>query len=94
MCTDQVVEQRRVQDGGGVELLAGDGGADDREDSGADDRADAERGQRNWAEGLFQPPSGSSESEISLSMDLQQKSWFSERNARSVRSAGAGCASG
>ena len=51
--TDDVVEERRVEDGGGVELLTGDGGADDGEDAGADDGADAESGQRNWAEGFL-----------------------------------------
>ena len=50
----QVVEHRRIQDAGGVELLAGDGGADDGEDSGADDGADAERGQADGAKRLFQ----------------------------------------
>ena len=51
---DDVVDKRRVENAGGVELFAGDGGADDGEDARADDRADAERGKRPRAEGLFQ----------------------------------------
>jgi len=35
------VGQRSVEDRRGVELLPGDGRADDSEDAGADDRADA-----------------------------------------------------
>ena len=50
-----VVGERRVEDGRGVELLPGDGGADDGEDAGADDRADAQRGQRPRTERLLQP---------------------------------------
>ena len=37
-----------------IELLAGDGRADDREDARADDGADAERGKRPGPERLFQ----------------------------------------
>jgi hypothetical protein len=50
-----VVGQRRVEDGRGIELLPGDGRADDGENAGANDRSDAQRGQRPWPEGLFQP---------------------------------------
>jgi len=36
-----VVGERRVEDRRGIELLPGDGGADDGEDARTDDRADA-----------------------------------------------------
>jgi hypothetical protein len=39
---DDVVRQRAIQDGSGIEFLASDRGANNGEDSGADDRADAE----------------------------------------------------
>jgi|GEM_PF-6995236 len=39
------IGERCVEDGRGVELFAGDGGANDGEDAGADDRADAEGGE-------------------------------------------------
>jgi len=55
---NEVVAEWGVKDAGGVELLAGDGGANDGEDAGADDGADAERGQRPRAEGLFEPVLG------------------------------------
>jgi hypothetical protein len=45
-----VVGQRGVEDGGGIELLSGNGGADDGKDAGADDGADAQRGERPGAE--------------------------------------------
>ena len=48
---DQIIQQRRIKDGGSIELLPGDGGADDGENSRADHRADAERSQRNRARG-------------------------------------------
>jgi hypothetical protein len=51
---DEVLEQRRVDDGAELEFLAGDGRADDGEDAGTDDGADAEGGQRPRAERLFQ----------------------------------------
>ena len=51
---DDVVGQRRVDDAGGVELLAGDGRADDGEDARADHRADAQRGQRPRTESLLE----------------------------------------
>jgi len=51
---DEVIRQRRVDDAGGVELLAGDGGADNREDARSNDGADAESRKRPGAEGLFQ----------------------------------------
>jgi hypothetical protein len=49
---DEVVGYGGVEDGGGVELFAGDGGADDGEDAGADDSADAEGGERDGTEGF------------------------------------------
>jgi hypothetical protein len=55
---DDVVNKRRIHHAGGVELLAGDGRADDREDARADDGPDAERGQRPGAEGLLEPVLG------------------------------------
>ena len=51
---DEVVDERRVGDGGVGKLLAGDGGADDGEDARADDGADAERGERPRTEALLQ----------------------------------------
>ncbi len=51
---NQVFEERRVEDRGGFELLAGDRGADDSEDAGADDGADAERGKAEPAERLLE----------------------------------------
>lgn len=51
---DQIVQQRRIQDGGGVELLPGNSGADDGEDAGANDRADAESGEGDGPKRLFQ----------------------------------------
>jgi hypothetical protein len=42
---NDVVGYGRVEDGGGVELLAGDGGADDGEDAGTNDGTDAEGGE-------------------------------------------------
>jgi hypothetical protein len=56
--SDDVVNERRIHHAGRVELLAGDGCADDREDARADDRADAERGQRPGAKGLLEPVLG------------------------------------
>ena len=52
---DDVVGERRIQDGWGLEFLSGNGGSDNGEDSGADDRADAQRRQRPGPERLFQP---------------------------------------
>ena len=54
MMVHQVIQQRGIQNRGGVELLACDGRADHGEDSGTDDRADAERGKRPGAEGFLQ----------------------------------------
>jgi len=51
---DQVVAERGVENAGGIELLAGDGGADDGKDTRADDGADAERGQRPRPERLLE----------------------------------------
>src|SRR5262245_50296589 len=42
---DEVLKKRDVQNGGGLEFLAGDGGANNGRDAGADDRANAEGGQ-------------------------------------------------
>jgi hypothetical protein len=53
-----VIGHRRIEDGRGVELLPGDGSANDSEDAGADDRADAQAGQRPRAERLFEPMLG------------------------------------
>ena len=50
---DEVVGYGRVEKGGGVELFASDGGADDRENSRPDDGADAEGGEGDGAEGLL-----------------------------------------
>jgi len=49
-----VIEHRRVEDGRGIELFAGDGGADNREDARADDGSDAERCKRDWPKGLLE----------------------------------------
>ncbi len=51
---NEVIEQRRFEDGGGVKLLAGDGRADDGKNAGANDRADPEGSERPRAEGLFE----------------------------------------
>jgi hypothetical protein len=48
------VGERCVEDAGGIELLAGDGRADDRENARSDDCADAESGKRPRPEGLFE----------------------------------------
>ncbi len=45
----QVIEQRSIQNGGGIELLPRDGGADDGKNPRADHRTDAQRGQRPGA---------------------------------------------
>ena len=68
-----VIEHRGVEDGGGIELFAGDGGADNREDARADDGSDAERRKRDWSERLLETGLGFSDSAMSLSMDLQQR---------------------
>jgi hypothetical protein len=52
---DDVVRERSIQDGRGVEFLASDGGPDHRKDAGADHSADAQGGQRPRAQGLLQP---------------------------------------
>jgi hypothetical protein len=49
---DDVVEDRSVEDGGGVELFAGEGRADDGENAGADDGSYAKRGQGKRTEGF------------------------------------------
>ena len=49
MVVHQVIEQRSVQNGGGIKLLPRDGGADDGKNPRADHRTDAERGQRPGA---------------------------------------------
>jgi len=38
---DQIIEEGGVQDGGGIEFLPGDGGADDGKDSRANNGPDA-----------------------------------------------------
>ena len=48
------MRQRGVTDVGGVELLAGHGGADDRKNAGADNRADSERRERPGAKRLLE----------------------------------------
>ena len=76
---DDHIEHLRVQDGGSLEIFSGGGGAGEDENSRADDGADAERGQRPGAQRFAAAGvPGSSDSEISLSIDLQQKSWLSE----------------
>src|SRR6516225_2092083 len=52
---DEILEERRVQDRGGLEFLAGYCGADDRENAGTDDRTNAERRETDPPEELFQP---------------------------------------
>ncbi len=51
---DDVVDERRVGDGGVGQLLARDGRADDGEDARSDDRADAQRGERPGPQALLQ----------------------------------------
>jgi hypothetical protein len=48
------VGERCIEDAGGIELFAGDGGADDGKNAGTDDCADAEGGERPRPEGLLQ----------------------------------------
>ena len=92
---DEVVEQRGVQDGGGVELLSGDGCADDGEDAGADDGTDAQSGERTTGRASFSADAPVlRDSVISLSMDLQQNSWFSEVRMTVLGSWPLGCGKG
>ena len=49
MVVHQVIEQRSIQNGGGIELLPRDGGADNSKDPRTDHRTDAQRGQRPGA---------------------------------------------
>ena len=79
-----------MQNGWGLEIFARGRGAGKDENSGADDRADAQRGQRPGPKGFLQPLPGASDSAISLSIDLQQRSWFSEVRTVAVGS-GDGC---
>jgi hypothetical protein len=51
---NDVVNQRRVNDAGGIELLAGDGRADDGENARPDNRANAKGRERPRPQGLFQ----------------------------------------
>ena len=53
--SDEEVSERRVDEAGGIELLAGDGCTDDGEDSRADDCADAQRCERPGTKRLFEP---------------------------------------
>jgi hypothetical protein len=55
---NDVVGQRGVDEAGGIELLAGDGSADDGEDARANDCPDAKRRQRPRPEGLPEPVFG------------------------------------
>jgi hypothetical protein len=48
------VRERRVEDAGGIELLAGDSCADDGENARTDDCANAESGKRPRTERLFE----------------------------------------
>jgi hypothetical protein len=50
----QVIEQRRVQDRGGIKLFSRDSGADHGENSRTNHRADAQRGQRPGSERFLQ----------------------------------------
>ncbi len=54
MVVHQVIEQRRVQNRGGVKLFSRDGSADHGENSRTDHRADAQRGQRPGSERFLQ----------------------------------------
>jgi hypothetical protein len=51
---DDKVGERRIKDAGGIELFAGDGGADDGENAGTNDCADAESGERPRPKCLFE----------------------------------------
>ena len=51
---DQVIEKRSVEDGGGIEFLPCNGGADDRENARTDHRANAQGCQRHRPEGFFE----------------------------------------
>jgi hypothetical protein len=53
-----VIQQWCVQDGRRIELLPGDGGADDGKDAGADDCSNAQGGERPRAERLLKPMLG------------------------------------
>ena len=55
---DQKIQQRRVEDRRSVELLTSDRRADHREDAGSNHRANAQSGERDRAQGLFQPSLG------------------------------------
>jgi hypothetical protein len=54
----EVVQHRSVEDGGSIELLAGNGGADDGKDAGSDDGSDAERGEGDGPESFAEPVLG------------------------------------
>ena len=51
---NQVIEQRSVEDGRGIEFLAGDGSPDDGEDAGTDDSANSQCCQGKRAERFFE----------------------------------------
>jgi hypothetical protein len=51
---NQVFEERRIENRGSFEFLAGDRGADDGEDAGADHGADSEGSEAEPAEGLLE----------------------------------------
>jgi hypothetical protein len=50
-----VVSERAVEDGSGIELLPSDGGADDGKDSRANDGANPKPGERPGTEALLEP---------------------------------------
>ncbi len=53
---NQVFKEGSVQDGGDLQFLPGDGGADNRKNSGTDDGADSEGSEAQPAERFFQSP--------------------------------------
>jgi len=85
--SDQV-QHLRVQNGRRLEVLPRGRRSGKDEDPGANDRPDSQRGERPWPQRLLKTVSGLVGFRISLSMDLQQRSWCSD-----VR-ADAGCAKG
>src|SRR5205814_9295901 len=52
---DQIIENGRVENGRSIEVLAGHGRADHREDSSADHRTNAQRRQLPRPQGFSQP---------------------------------------
>ena len=72
------IQHLRVQDGRSLEVLACRRSAGENEDARANDGADAQRRKRPRSQRLLKTMPGSSASAISLSMDLQQRSWWSD----------------